>query len=1140
MATTKGNNPWKGLNFYVEGEVLYGRNAEIENLSHYILNNTQTVLYGKSGIGKSSILNAGIFPIARRNGLVPIPIRLDHGKDSPSYFLQVRDAIERSGVRMRVLVPPIDPQQETLWEYLHRMEFTNAERQPVQLLLVFDQFEEIFTLQQDEKRKTGFFDELASLINGVTPLYIVNHFHKDTTPSSGSAAEVTAELDDLDLDLDLGEENEAGHQTYLESVDYHIVFTLREDFLSYLERYTTFIPAMKQNRFALLPLNEEQAADIIMLPQKGLVSKEVAKLIIEKVTGRADFSLDGTPEVEVDAAVLSLYLSRLYIKKGDNEPNITAQLVSQQSNDIIKDFYAECVGDLPADAVEKIEDELLTYDGRRNNVSRYDLEREGVPREVINNLVYDKKLLRQFNYEGDIRVEFMHDILCPVVDERIDQRELQRQQEQERQRQEEEKRAYMEEEQRKRDQIEAEAAQEKALIEARAARARKKNRRRLGWSLGLLVIMVFGILFWYFGYQKDYSNYYAGFTYQYGWPVGIGEVGSQGGDSMVVYYRLTRHGFMKYKIFGLGNSREYYKVEVLAKGEKPSTNKLVEEQLVALDETESGDQKAKTFARMQLNTARWEFTPSSNGEVARRTAYDSEGQVLYSLQFYHSAESNDSSDTQQVKELWANYTDSEGKALHVRNNGADRMRITVNESGYFTKFQFFNEQGVPQINGRKQYGIVYGLTPQGTIRQVTPLDEYDIPQAEKTLTFQLFDKYDRWIQGEDSLGRPAYATYTDNSIVYNMADRSDTLRYNEQGNLIYRSFQYYNRRTWRMTYEYNEGGMLTAKTTYVNDTLRARISIDYFNGSDTIKDIWEYNEGWADNKYRHEAHEKNNSVETERHFHGNDKSHMVPYNREGTPSYHKLTVEEDNTDPEYTIRKLKYYAVDTLTAEEHLLRTEVLTLTPEQITKRHIIYNEQGERTMSMEYDIENGRMVGQHVIGICGDTIRCPGWDEQNLSYYTMRFVKDFYDNIVAVKAINEFGSDTTAIIAPNGKKWLREIDAGKQISMHIYKDNNGNESALRGTSIFSEHTDQPPRNWLYYIHITDTAGTAYKSNLRDGDMILRQQGREILLARRVKGTRRYTSITVNANINELTGMEPPYKVFLTDEEYSTIISQE
>ena len=58
---TCGSNPWKGLNFYLEGETLYGRSEEIGSLSQYIINNTQTILYGRSGIGKSSIIYAGVF-----------------------------------------------------------------------------------------------------------------------------------------------------------------------------------------------------------------------------------------------------------------------------------------------------------------------------------------------------------------------------------------------------------------------------------------------------------------------------------------------------------------------------------------------------------------------------------------------------------------------------------------------------------------------------------------------------------------------------------------------------------------------------------------------------------------------------------------------------------------------------------------------------------------------------------------------------------------------------------------------------------------------------------------------------------------------------------------------------------------------
>ena len=101
------NNPWKGLNFYTEGEILYGRNAEIQSLSQYIFNNTQTVLYGRSGIGKSSILNAGIFPKARLEGMTPVSIRLKHD-DIDNYIWQIRAAIKSSGLKMKSILPAVD------------------------------------------------------------------------------------------------------------------------------------------------------------------------------------------------------------------------------------------------------------------------------------------------------------------------------------------------------------------------------------------------------------------------------------------------------------------------------------------------------------------------------------------------------------------------------------------------------------------------------------------------------------------------------------------------------------------------------------------------------------------------------------------------------------------------------------------------------------------------------------------------------------------------------------------------------------------------------------------------------------------------------------------------------------------------
>ena len=413
----KVGNPWKGLRSYQEGEILYGRDEEIQALSQYVINNTQTVLYGRSGIGKTSILNAGIFPVARAEGLYPVSIRLDH-TDRFDYVAQLATALTEAGLTAHELVRAVDAENENLWEFFHRQYFTRAgDTQKVQPLFVFDQFEEIFTLQKNEKVKLQFFSQLGDLLNDICP------FYADDSAPSETTHKTDGNLEDLSLD-DLLSDEEEKSSDYLTNPSFHMVFALREDFLSYLERYTAFIPVMKNNRFSLQPVNEEQAADIIMKPRPGLVDVEVATLIIRKVTGRSDFTLDGIPELEVDSAVLSLYLDRLYEKMDKDAGRISGELVDKFGDDIIKEFYKDSISDLSPQDVQILETVLLTREGRRNNVSRTDLLAKGLEEPVLNRLVDERKLLRQFSYGDDIRIEFIHDILCPVVQQHIRDREL--------------------------------------------------------------------------------------------------------------------------------------------------------------------------------------------------------------------------------------------------------------------------------------------------------------------------------------------------------------------------------------------------------------------------------------------------------------------------------------------------------------------------------------------------------------------------------------------------------------------------------------------------------------------------------------------------------------------------------------------
>src|SRR3954463_1814232 len=114
-------NPWPGLwPFTEDSEAFFnGRSAETAELARLVRRETLTLLYGQSGLGKSSLLMAGLFPLTRREDFLPVYIRLDHAPASASFGDQLLHALERECRQQRVDMPE---RREGcgLWEYLHR------------------------------------------------------------------------------------------------------------------------------------------------------------------------------------------------------------------------------------------------------------------------------------------------------------------------------------------------------------------------------------------------------------------------------------------------------------------------------------------------------------------------------------------------------------------------------------------------------------------------------------------------------------------------------------------------------------------------------------------------------------------------------------------------------------------------------------------------------------------------------------------------------------------------------------------------------------------------------------------------------------------------------------------------------------
>ena len=80
VAAIDRDNPWPGLAPFIEdqSEFFHGRDAEIRALARFMERKALTVLFGQSGLGKSSLLMAGVFPRLRAASFCPIYLRLDH------------------------------------------------------------------------------------------------------------------------------------------------------------------------------------------------------------------------------------------------------------------------------------------------------------------------------------------------------------------------------------------------------------------------------------------------------------------------------------------------------------------------------------------------------------------------------------------------------------------------------------------------------------------------------------------------------------------------------------------------------------------------------------------------------------------------------------------------------------------------------------------------------------------------------------------------------------------------------------------------------------------------------------------------------------------------------------------------------
>ena len=425
MSEKKYSNPWKAFLPYDEKSALQfkGRTRNIEELFAFIYRERTTVCYAESGVGKTSLINAGLKPKLRQHLYFPVDIVFtdsDYASEKLCFDRIAIKAIKKEitninetsdGVEFKLTEAVIISGEEiceldgklkdsSLWWLLRTYKIecfiSGCHVADYSIIFIFDQFEELFTRSKSECLIKSFFEWYSSVSSNTIPPEVADQWRK-----SGG----TALLYDIP-----------------KTTCSKFLFSLRQDSIGTLDYWVSqqfSIPSLRNNRYCLLPLTAEQAYCVIT--EQGIDTlNEVADVIISE--------LKEPNNDYVPAIMLSVYCSRLYEKAGTEtdgrKKTVKAEDVSANKELLIKEYYEELLKKTGIDekAVFIIEDCLVSNSGKRNRIAND-------TSEPLNSIHFDQKyrgILRDCYLINDRKdyIEIAHDKVADAISLRKKERKL--------------------------------------------------------------------------------------------------------------------------------------------------------------------------------------------------------------------------------------------------------------------------------------------------------------------------------------------------------------------------------------------------------------------------------------------------------------------------------------------------------------------------------------------------------------------------------------------------------------------------------------------------------------------------------------------------------------------------------------------
>ena len=416
---TEQPNPYVGPRAFEENEsqFFFGRNEEIEILTGQVMARRASLLFAQSGAGKSSLLRAGLIPKLTRQETIGrgrhahtyqkmegLPI-LSVGGAIPS---QMSEPIGNIYVFSALfsLFPDADPDRLanlTMVEGLERLSTEETaetvaagegSRRPlsgdIDTLLIFDQFEELFTKHLARwPDREGFFRQVNQAVKAFPTL--------------------------------------------------HVLFSMREDYIAELTPYENLLPEQLRPRFRLERLQREAALQAVKEPasQAGRfydegVAEELVDNLRRSQAGEGHFRPNHGAVEQGGAETLGAYVEPVHLQivchqlwqnLPANELIILAKDVKQfgDVDQALTGFYEDSLARVIRQTKISqrrlrawFDAQLITPAHTRGLVYRGDAETEGLPNEAVD-ILNDAYVIRASVRGSDVWYELAHDRLVEPI-----------------------------------------------------------------------------------------------------------------------------------------------------------------------------------------------------------------------------------------------------------------------------------------------------------------------------------------------------------------------------------------------------------------------------------------------------------------------------------------------------------------------------------------------------------------------------------------------------------------------------------------------------------------------------------------------------------------------------------------------------